>query len=352
MAADNTNLIAVFCLAEIPPNARNSLIDEAYEASSSDVSFTFITSSDPAAPLTVARSPVEHAIKSPGIEACGNAVVQLENSEQSTVDPRYFVVLDKHSLQPERGCIIGGTKGQNYVRCAFGVSRIAVSALRDQKKRWPDLWLDAALSGGVISRPSGGTQSGGYRSFTDREDAKRCFEIHKQREFRNEVPKGDKPYAVFVTADVPVSILNEILIKSESPDDLYGLCFLDTLEPNQQMKTTTAPLPNDFTSPFLGKDFMSILQFVTDVLPNSSLDDTRFLVVDSFSLPSLSSQPSVLLIDPKGHWWDDPEGCDMFEGCFGSRGSFQTAYNCLVVDVGSMDEYASEGAIKGGVYDY
>lgn len=135
--------------------------------------------------------------------------MQLEKFDRGDVDSRYFVVLDEHSLEPERGCVIGDVESQNYVRCAFRISLLAVEALRNGDKRWPDVWLDAALSGGVISQQSYDgeeVQPGEYRSFTDREDAKRCLEIHKQRGYGEDIVGKDQPYAVFVTADVPVSV--------------------------------------------------------------------------------------------------------------------------------------------------
>lgn len=150
---------------------------------------------------------MQDAIKTPGIEVCSHALVQLEESDRDDVEPGYFVVLDEHSLQ-ERGCVIGDLTS-NYVRCAFGISLLAVEALRNEQKRWPDLWFDAALSGGVISRQSYDgeeVQPGEYRSFTDREDAKRCIELHKQRGYGEQIVGKDQPYAVFVTADVPVSV--------------------------------------------------------------------------------------------------------------------------------------------------
>lgn len=151
---------------------------------------------------------MQNAIKTPGIEVCADAVGQLQQSDESAVDSRYFVVLDEHSLQPERGCIIGDVKSENYVRCEFGVSLLALDALRNGRKRWPDLWLDAARSGGVISRQShgGDAQPGEYQSFTDREEAQRCIEIHQQSEIQEDDPSKDQPFAVFVTADVPVSV--------------------------------------------------------------------------------------------------------------------------------------------------
>lgn len=117
------------------------------------------------------------------------------------------------------------------------------------------------------------------------------------------------------------------------------------------MRTRTTPIPDNFTSPFLGKDFSYILQFVTDVIPNTSLQNEGFLVVDSFALPSLSSKPSVLHVDTKGGWQDEEEG-DVMKDCFASRQTFQTAFTSILESVGSLGEYAVEGAVKGGVYDY
>lgn len=75
-------------------------------------------------------------------------------------------------------------------------------------------------------------------------------------------------------------------------------------------------------------------------------------MVDSFTLPSLSSQPSVLHVDTKGGWQDDVDAEDIHDGCFAARQSFQTAFTSLLEAVGGIDEFASEGAIKGGIYDY
>lgn len=151
-----------------------------------------------------------------------------------------------------------------------------------------------------------------------------------------------------------LQILNELLTKCES-HDFKGLCFLDTLEPNDQMKTTIPPIPDNFTSPFLGKDFSYILQFVTDVIPDTSLQNEAFLVVDSFALPSLSSKPSVLHVDTKGSWENhdiENEDGELLWDCFASRESFRTAFTSLLESLGSLDEYAVEGALKGGIYDY
>lgn len=168
-----------------------------------------MTSKDPTAPLTAARSPVQSSVKSPGIEVCGNAVMWLEEYNMPDVDSTFFVLLDEHSLQPERGCVISNAKNQNYVRCEFGISLPAIEALRCERKRWPDLWLDAALSGGVIPLQSHirEAQPVEYQSYSDtREEVKRCIEIQKQREYAKHDVKKDQPFAVFVTADVPVSV--------------------------------------------------------------------------------------------------------------------------------------------------
>ena len=145
-------------------------------------------------------------------------------------------------------------------------------------------------------------------------------------------------------------VLNELLTNSESPETT-GLCILDTLEPNQQTRTTTAPIQENFTSPFIGKDFSWILHFVTDVLPSSSLDSQKFLVVDSFTLASSQPKRSVLHVDTKGSW-KNSNARGIQRDCFAARDSFETCYLGLLEEVASMDELATEGAIQGGVYDF
>lgn len=117
------------------------------------------------------------------------------------------------------------------------------------------------------------------------------------------------------------------------------------------MKTTNPPIPDDFTSPFVGKDFSYIFEFVTDVLPNTSLQNEAFLVVDSLALPSSSPKPSVLHVDTKGGWQAEEDG-DVLKDCFASRETFRTAFTSILESVSSMDECAVEGALKGGIYDY
>lgn len=141
-------------------------------------------------------------------------------------------------------------------------------------------------------------------------------------------------------------MLNDLLHQSNSPES-RGLCILDSLEPDANTQTTTSPL-RDFASPFIGKSFASVLSFVTDVLPRSSLNREKFIILDSFTL----SQHSVLQVDTKGAWTDDVDAQEIQKDVFAARESFETAYNCLVGATESMEEFAVEAATGGGVYSY
>jgi hypothetical protein len=149
---------------------------------------------------------VQNAIKTDGVEVCADAVQHLqENLSSSEVDPHYLIVLDDHTLQSEEcGCIIGDVKGENYVRCQFGASLLAIEALRSEAKNFPDLWLDAALSGGIIPRPSGNDAR--YQSFTDGQEVQRNIKTLQEREVEEEDPQRDQPFALFCTAEVPQSV--------------------------------------------------------------------------------------------------------------------------------------------------
>lgn len=128
----------------------------------------------------------------------------MEQRSDNIADRRYFVMLDHHTLQPDNGCIIGDVKGENYVRCQFGTSLLAVEALRSGHKRWPDLWLDAALAGGTIPQPRYANSR--YQSFADREDAQRCARVIRERKIENDEPGKDIPIAVICTADIPLPV--------------------------------------------------------------------------------------------------------------------------------------------------
>ena len=173
---------------------------------------------------------MQNAIKTSGVEVCADAVEHLqEKLSSSDVDPRYFVVLDEHSLQPEeRGCIIGDVKGENYVRCRFSSSLLALEALRSGRKNFPDLWLDAALAGGVI--PQSSSDGGRYQSFTDGEEAQRCIKTLKEREFEENDPQKDQPFAVFCTAEVSRSV-------SGSTPCSYGTTIFKPMQPNRVYAT-------------------------------------------------------------------------------------------------------------------
>lgn len=60
----------------------------------------------------------------------------------------------------------------------------------------------------------------------------------------------------------------------------------------------------------------------------------------------------MLHVDAKGTWKDDLDEGEILRGCFAARQAFQTAFNSLLEEVGSMDEFATEAAVMGGVYDY
>jgi hypothetical protein len=141
-------------------------------------------------------------------------------------------------------------------------------------------------------------------------------------------------------------MLKDLLAESNSPEKT-GLCILDTVEPSQQTTTTTT-VASSFTSPFLGKDFAWVLRFARDMLPSSSLNNEKFLILDSFTL----TQRSALYVDTKGAWMEDTDAPEITRDVFGARLSFETTYHSLYGEVSSADEFATEAATNGGVYKY
>jgi hypothetical protein len=172
------------------------------------MTYAFISSGDPNVKPMAVRPPIETALRTTDVDICGDAVIALQNLNSTDIDGRYFVVLDQYSLQPDRGCLIGDTQSEYYVRCSFGLSLLVVETLRHERKKWPDLWLDAALAGGTISPLQGAKDNAldKYQSITDQEDVKQTIQTLLQRDFGRQNPQSDRPYAVLCTVDIPHAV--------------------------------------------------------------------------------------------------------------------------------------------------